>query len=265
VVPNAWKWPASWPFAGDNFAPSDEAKSISKLYGDEPVDSNIFDDDCSAKFAAHCAKSIDVGSSVLDIGAGTKTHLPSSLNLERLVGLGLNGPHLEQNDALDERVVFDLNRADIESFPFADDEFDAVVMTNTVEFLVQPRAVFREIWRVLKPGGIAIIGFTSANNLKNGHEGAQVKMWKGFNDPQHIWSVGAYFQFSAGAGWRLLSGYEIVPEKQPLAMGGGDAQQLMTVQATKVSEGSNPPPPPLLRHRVTCVSHARTCEEREAG
>ena len=87
---------------------------------------------------------------------------------------------------------------------------------------------------MLKPGGVAIVGFTNAKFLKDGHEGAQLKLWKEFNDAQHIWTVGAYFQFSAGAGWKGLAGYDLIPAPSAIELakpGFVAKQQLMLVQA----------------------------------
>ena len=143
VTPNAWKWPASWPFAADNFAQSDAAQTVNVLYdADAPVSSLVFEDATSAKFAQHCQQHIPQGASVLDLGAGERSHLPASLGVARLVGLGLNADHLAANGALDERLVRDLNSDP--SLPYADDAFDAVVMTNAIEFLTSPRELFRE-------------------------------------------------------------------------------------------------------------------------
>ena len=144
VTPNAWKWPPAWPFAADNFAQSDAAQTIVALYDDEaPVSSVVFEDATSAKFAQHCQQHIPQGATVLDLGAGERSHLPESLGVAKLVGLGLNAAHLDANAALDERLVRDLNSDP--SLPYADDAFDAVVMTNAIEFLTSPRELFREV------------------------------------------------------------------------------------------------------------------------
>jgi SAM-dependent methyltransferase len=55
-------------------------------------------------------------------------------------------------------------RAD--SLPFADEEFDALASTNTVYFWPDPAAAFREIGRVLRPGGRLALGFSGAAKLR---------------------------------------------------------------------------------------------------
>ena len=79
------------------------------------------------------------------------------------------------------------------------------------EFLEDPKAVFKEIYRVLRVGGSCHVVFTSKNTYK-GYEEKQVSFWGDMNDAQHMYVVGSYFQFSAG-GWSQLKGYDITDEK----------------------------------------------------
>ncbi|RJS71077.1 MAG: class I SAM-dependent methyltransferase [Candidatus Syntrophoarchaeum sp. WYZ-LMO15] len=46
-----------------------------------------------------------------------------------------------------------------ENLPFADSQFDSVLMVTTVCFLDDTKAAFREAYRVLKSGGGLVIGF----------------------------------------------------------------------------------------------------------
>lgn len=51
---------------------------------------------------------------------------------------------------------------DVEHIDFADDTFDAVVCLGVLEYLERDGAALREIWRVLRPGGTAIISTPNA-------------------------------------------------------------------------------------------------------
>ena len=46
-----------------------------------------------------------------------------------------------------------------ESLPFADSQFDFVLMFTTICFLDDIETAFNEVYRVLKSGGSLIIGF----------------------------------------------------------------------------------------------------------
>jgi hypothetical protein len=94
-------------------------------------------------------------SRILDLMSSWHSHLPESLADGSVVGLGLNRVELEANPALDDRLVQDLNQEG--RLPFPDGDFDAVVCTASVEYLVEPFAVLREVARVLRPGGVFVV------------------------------------------------------------------------------------------------------------
>lgn len=98
-------------------------------------------------------------SRILDLMSSWRSHLPAALAAERVVGLGMNAEELAQNPCLAEYVVHDLN-AD-PRLPFDAACFDVVICTASVEYLIQPFAVFRELARVLSPGGIAVMTFSN--------------------------------------------------------------------------------------------------------
>jgi SAM-dependent methyltransferase len=96
---------------------------------------------------------------ILDLMASWDSHLPESLRPARMVGLGLNEEELQANPVLTERIVHDLN-AD-PALPFPDDTFDAVLNVVSVEYLTHPTEVFREVGRILKPGGLFLVVFSN--------------------------------------------------------------------------------------------------------
>ncbi|MFN6961727.1 MAG: class I SAM-dependent methyltransferase [Rhodocyclaceae bacterium] len=95
---------------------------------------------------------------VLDLMASHDSHLPANLTPARLVGLGMNAVELEHNPKLDERLVHDLN-VDT-ALPFTSGEFDLVLCALSIEYLIRPEAVLREVRRVLKPGGRCVVSFS---------------------------------------------------------------------------------------------------------
>ncbi len=75
-----------------------------------------------------------------------------------LVVLGMNAAELEANTAATERVVRDLNVDP--TLPFEDASFDAVVCCVSIDYLTTPIEVFREVRRVLVPGGVFVNSFS---------------------------------------------------------------------------------------------------------
>ena len=108
------------------------------------------------RYARGLATLVQSGNRWLDIGAGTRPHagwlgvkaeaLGSRAGLA--VGCDLVESHLKQNQSLHVVAVADAGR-----LPFSDNSFDIVSANMVVEHLRDPKLVFREIARVLTPGG----------------------------------------------------------------------------------------------------------------
>ena len=97
------------------------------------------------------------GGVVLDLMSSWRSHLPDGLG--RVVGLGMNAAEMGDNPQLDEFVVHDLNRDP--RLPFDDRSFDAVVCAVSVQYLVRPVEVWRDVHRVLRPGGPVVVSFSN--------------------------------------------------------------------------------------------------------
>lgn len=102
------------------------------------------------------ARFLTPGVRVLDLMSSWVSHLPE-IDLD-VTGLGLNAEEMGQNPRLAAHVVHDLNGNP--ELPFADGEFDAVVCTASVEYLIQPHEVFRAVRRVLKLGAPFVLTFS---------------------------------------------------------------------------------------------------------
>jgi len=87
---------------------------------------------------------------VLDIGAGAG--IVSQMNFKgmvaRVCGIDLDR-RVEGNPMLDEGRLSDAGR-----IPYSDVSFDVVFADNVMEHLADPLAVFGEVRRVLRPGGV---------------------------------------------------------------------------------------------------------------
>jgi SAM-dependent methyltransferase len=102
------------------------------------------------------ARLLTPGMRVLDLMSSWVSHLPE--DGLRVTGLGLNAEELAQNPRLSTRVVHDVNA--FPRLPFADRSFDAVVCTVSVEYLIEPVALFCEVARVLQPGAPFVLTFS---------------------------------------------------------------------------------------------------------
>jgi SAM-dependent methyltransferase len=99
------------------------------------------------------------GMKVLDLMSSWRSHVPETMRLGSLVGLGLNEEELKNNPQLASYVVHDLNENP--KLPFDDNTFDAIICTSSVEYMTQPLEVFGDCARILKPDGIFIHTFST--------------------------------------------------------------------------------------------------------
>lgn len=67
---------------------------------------------------------------------------------------------LRRNKRLDRFFIRDFNK-EPSNWAEKDNTFDAVVCCVSVQYMQQPECVFAEIQRVLKPGGVCIMTFSS--------------------------------------------------------------------------------------------------------
>ena len=101
-------------------------------------------------------KQLPKGSKILDVGCGTG-HLAAELARR---GYDTWGTDLSEGMIQYAREHYDPSRfqpADIEKIPFPDNYFDGIVCLGVMEYLGSDQPALREMWRVLKPGGHAVI------------------------------------------------------------------------------------------------------------
>ncbi|MBV1824051.1 class I SAM-dependent methyltransferase [Komagataeibacter oboediens] len=94
---------------------------------------------------------------ILDVMAGPDSHLPPDMEFDSVIGIGVNAQALDSNPRLTDRVVEDMNETP--DIPLADESMDAALLCDVVPYLRQPVVIFREIARVLQPGGLIVITF----------------------------------------------------------------------------------------------------------
>ncbi|HWE43864.1 MAG TPA: class I SAM-dependent methyltransferase [Gemmatimonadaceae bacterium] len=118
------------------------------------------------RYAHELDRLVPRGGAWLDIGAGHKIHGgwkgPSSEELAGRAGY-LAGCDIGE-DVLKHPHLHDRRVADAAHLPWADATFDLVSANMVVEHLSDPEAVFREVRRVLKPGGAFVFVTPNRNH-----------------------------------------------------------------------------------------------------
>ena len=103
--------------------------------------------------------------SVLDLCSSWTSHIDKTtaqkLNLRRVTGLGMNEEELKANPVLTDYSVVDLNVKPDVKLPYEDNSFDVVLCQLSIDYLIHPLDVMREVSRVLKPGGSVHILFSN--------------------------------------------------------------------------------------------------------
>ena len=95
---------------------------------------------------------------VLDLMSSWVSHL-SRKPSGGLVALGMNIIELQANPMADQVVVRDLNVDP--RLPFDDGSFDSVLCCVSIDYLIHPVEVLREVARVLRPGGVVVLTFSN--------------------------------------------------------------------------------------------------------
>ncbi len=144
------------------------------------------DDGAIRRLTALLAKVLPPGGVYLDLMSSWRSHLPDELKPARVVGLGMNGAEMADNPQLDTYLVHNLNENP--TLPLAAAEFDATICTVSVQYMTQPLAVFQEVNRVLKPGGLFILSFSNLCFATKA-----VAAWLNSTDQQHVELVDYYF------------------------------------------------------------------------
>lgn len=130
---------------------------------------------------------IPPSSDVLDLMSSWRSHWPAGHLKHRLVGLGLNAEEMADNPDLNEYLVHDVNQDP--ELPFEDAIFDAVVITVSVQYLTSPIETFKQVNRILTPGGVFIVTFSNRMFPTKA-----VRIWRNTSDRGHLELVAAYMQ-----------------------------------------------------------------------
>jgi len=177
-----------------NFSPRDFTRQ------DESDDSNFYvaprmvvhiDDTAIAAVTDTIRRHVPAQAHILDIMSSYRSHLPEDVRYQEVVGLGMNEAELQANSQLTRYVVHNLNKNP--QLPFPDAYFDGVINTVLVQYLKHPVEVFREVARVLKPGGVSLVHFSDRMFPTKA-----VHIWYEGNNESHIALVQRYYELAGG-------------------------------------------------------------------
>ncbi|KAJ6840673.1 uncharacterized protein M6B38_118075 [Iris pallida] len=187
------EWPDKFPFKDEDFSRYDE--SPDDFFYSEPRFVTHIDDPAIAALTKYYSKvfppSNTPGVSLLDLCSSWVCHYPAGYRQDRIVGMGMNEEELKRNPVLTEYIVQDLNLDP--KLPFDDNSFDVITNVVSVDYLTKPIDVFKEMQRILKPGGLSIMSFSNRCFWTKA-----ISIWTSTGDADHAWIVGAYFHYAGG-------------------------------------------------------------------
>ncbi len=156
-------------------------------------------------------------SRILDLMSSWVSHLPEEIEFEHVEGHGLNEEELARNPRLNHYFVQNLNQKQL--LPLPDQSFAAVLIAVSVQYLQLPEAVFAEIYRILKPGGICIVSFSNRMFYQKA-----IQAWRDSSEAERVELVKGYFAAIPGFGPAevIMRPSQVPSFLQMLGMGGGD-------------------------------------------
>ncbi|XP_048492119.1 uncharacterized protein LOC104903974 isoform X3 [Beta vulgaris subsp. vulgaris] len=160
------EWPEQFPFKDEDFQRYDESNDT--MFYDSPRFVTHIDDYAIAALTKYYSEvfppSNTPGVSILDMCSSW---------------------------VLTEYVVQDLNVNP--KLPFDDSSFDVITNVVSVDYLTKPLEVFKEMQRIMKPGGLAIMSFSNRCFWTKA-----ISIWTSTSDVDHVMIVGSYFHYAGG-------------------------------------------------------------------
>ena len=150
------------------------------------------DDGAIAALGGLYAEVLPAGGRLLDLMSSWRSHLPLGFRAREVVGLGLNAEEMADNPQLAAHVVHDVNREG--GLPFGDAEFDGAMCAVSIQYVIHPVRLFREVRRVLRPEAPFVVSFSNRCFPTKA-----VAVWLDTDDQQHVGLVRTYFD--AAGGW----------------------------------------------------------------
>ncbi len=141
---------------------------------------------------------------ILDLMSSWVSHLPDEIEFAHVEGHGMNAEELAKNTRLNHYFIQNLNHNP--KLPLDNQDFDAVLIAVSVQYLQYPEAIFTEIERILKPGGIVIVSFSNRMFYQKA-----IAVWREGTELSRVQQVKSYFQSVPG-----FSQPEVIAHSSPL-------------------------------------------------
>ncbi len=215
--------PASQTFPPEFFRREDEGDD-GLFYADPRLVVHI-DEYAIAALGEYLERVLPQDGIILDLMSRWRSHLPESLRIEKLVGLGLNSTEMTENPQLDELKVHDLNSDP--RLPFEDQSFDAALVTVSIQYMIRPIEVFNQVNRVLREGASFHVIYSNRMFADKA-----VWIWRTLEDDKKAQLVGTYFAQSDG--WEAIQAKNIGPKLE------FHSDPLYVVSARKITAQVNP-------------------------
>ncbi len=163
------------------------------LFYDVPRFVTHVDEGFIAQLTALYRDRIPPNSRVLDLMSSWVSHLPTDVTYAHVEGHGLNAEELARNRQLNHYFIQNINQNQV--LPLEDCSFDAVINTVSVQYIQYPEQLFAEVYRVLKPGGVAIFSFSNRMFYEKA-----IAAWRDRSEAARVALVKRYFETIPGFG-----------------------------------------------------------------
>jgi SAM-dependent methyltransferase len=180
------------------------AEDILQLYGDDAFVREVETSDAefyrAPRFVSHLdatarqeiqqlyRRFLQPNMKVLDLMSSWQSHLPDDIPLA-VTGIGMNEAELAKNPLLSTALIQDLNRTP--ELPLDNNSYDIAVCSASIEYLIHPLQVMREVARILQPGAPFIVTFSNRWFPEKASE-----IWKQLHEFERMGLVTSYFRQS---------------------------------------------------------------------
>jgi SAM-dependent methyltransferase len=195
VVPLTRSWPETPPFTARDFERVDE--SSDRHFYSQPRLVYHIDEPAVAALTQFYRQKIPPGSAVLDICSSWVSHYPREFPeaMSQICAIGISSEELKLNDQVTDGCfhAVDLNADDSPRLPYLDSTIDTVTCVVSIDYLIRPIQVLKEVNRVLKPGGQVLI-----SQSDRCFPTKAIRLWLELNDTERLELIGGFLKYAGG-------------------------------------------------------------------